>query len=279
MSLYLNQPIEHESIYASSARFDTGAPLTEDALFRVAPSIFEFEGHPDTTELFAPVPTISILRGLARAGFVPVGARQSGDGTFTKHLVRLRHVNDLAKPNVVNGTVMEIMLRNANDGSAAFEIFAALYRIICLNSLVAASREVDHIRVFHKGDVMIDVIEGVNRVLGSAELALVAPQEWPKRLLDQTTRDDMSRVSHTLRFNSDTPFTPKELLKPRRAEDDKNDLYSTFNVLQENIIKGGLSTYDNRGYTRIMKPITNIDRDVGINSELWRLAETVYETA
>jgi Domain of unknown function (DUF932) len=51
--------------------------------------------------------------------------------------------------------------------------------------------------------------------------------------------------AHILRFaDSDgkvtTPITPDQLLAPRRWEDAGNDLWRTFNRVQENVLAGGL---------------------------------------
>ncbi len=75
---------------------------------------------------------------------MPVGVKQgrTSDASkkdFTKHLIRLRRLDHDAKFSV-GDTVCEILLKNANDGTSAFDIMAGLFRIRCLNSLVAQTR-------------------------------------------------------------------------------------------------------------------------------------------
>lgn len=170
------------SIYTETARFDTGRALTETEMRRSVPSIFAVTGHESRSERFQPIPTIEVLRGLIREGFMPVGAKQSrsrteGKADFTKHLIRLRRIDD-GKVYNVGDTVCEILLKNANDGSSAYELMAGLFRIRCLNSLVAQTGTIDAIKVRHSGDVAGRVIEGTYRVLGEAERTLAAPQDW-----------------------------------------------------------------------------------------------------
>lgn len=62
------------NIYTETARFDTGRALTETEMRRIAPSIFAVTAHESRSERFQPIPTIEILRGLMREGFMPVGA-------------------------------------------------------------------------------------------------------------------------------------------------------------------------------------------------------------
>ncbi len=64
------------NIYSPNfARFDNSArSMTEDELRKAAPSIFAVEAHESRSERFQPIPTIEVLRGLMREGFMPVGA-------------------------------------------------------------------------------------------------------------------------------------------------------------------------------------------------------------
>ncbi|MET3615832.1 hypothetical protein ABID16_004179 [Rhizobium aquaticum] len=115
--------------------------MTEDETRRIAPSIFATVAHESRSERSKPIPAIEILRGLTKEGFVPVGAKQSssrieGKAAFTKHLIGLRHM-DGGKVYNVGDTICEILLKNANDGTSAYELMAGLFRIRCLNSLVA----------------------------------------------------------------------------------------------------------------------------------------------
>ena len=87
------------SIYTQTARFDTGRALTETEMRHIAPSIFAVTAHESRSERFKPIPTIEVLRGLMQEGFMPVGAKQSRSRTedkadFTKHLIRLRRIDD-----------------------------------------------------------------------------------------------------------------------------------------------------------------------------------------
>ncbi len=60
-------------------------------MHRVAPSIFGASAHEGRSERFQPIPTIEILPGSCKEGFVPVGAKRStnrveGNAAYTKHL-------------------------------------------------------------------------------------------------------------------------------------------------------------------------------------------------
>ena len=282
------------SVYAPrTARFDDGArALSEDEMRRAAPSIFAARPHPSRSERFCAISTIEVLRGLEQEGFFAVGARQSGsrDPTktdYTSHLIRLRRL-DNARQYRVGDVVCEIILRNANDGTSAYELMTGLFRIRCLNSLVARIATIDSIKVRHSGDALEKVIDGTYRVLGQAEAVLAAPRDWSRIALDCDARAALAASAHALRFGDSqgkvaTPIKPEQLLTPRRADDRADDLWTVMNVVQENVMRGGLSarapasTDQHGGWRRgrvvTTRAINNIDRDVKLNRGLWGLGE------
>jgi len=101
-----------------------------------------------------------------------------------------------------------------------------------------------------------------------------------------------AEAAHTVRFADSegkvsTPITAAQLLQPRRTEDTGTDLWKTFNRVQENTIKGGLTaraqdTFDNRGRRQrgrmvSTRQVKGIDQDVKLNRALWQLAERMAE--
>jgi hypothetical protein len=278
------------TVYASTARFDGSArALTEDELRQRAPSIFATTAHHSRSDRFQPIPTIDVVRALSREGFVPVGAKQSrateDRREHTKHLIRLRRIDDVAKYQT-GDTIAEILLKNANDGTAAYDLLAGLFKILCLNSLVAQTDTMDSLRVKHSGDVATKVIEGTYRVLDTAVAALEAPREWSTINLERDEQMAFAEAAHVARFgdaegNVATPIKPQQLLIARRTADQQPNLWNTFNVIQENAIKGGLSARgvdaNNRPRRSTTRAVNGIDQDVKLNKALFTLATKMAE--
>ena len=282
------------AVYAPrTARFDDGArALSQDEMRRAAPSIFAVQPHASRSERFRAIPTIEVLRGLEKEGFFAVGVKQSAprDGSktdYTKHMIRLRRF-DNARQYRVGDVVCEIILKNANDGTSAYELMAGLFRIRCLNSLVAQIATIDSIKVRHSGDAPQKVIDGTYRVLGQAGAVLAAPQDWSRIALDDDAKAALAASAHALRFGdadgrAATPIKPEQLLTPRRADDRGDDLWTTLNVIQENVIRGGVSARApaatdqhgrwRRGRLVTTRAVNNIDQDVKLNRALWGLGE------
>jgi hypothetical protein len=284
------------NLYApSTARFDTSArALTEAELMKVAPSVFAVDAHESRSERFQPIPTIEILRGLMAEGFQPVGARQSrtrdaSKRDYTKHAIRLRRLDD-GRNYSVGDTVFEIILKNANDGTAAYDLMAGLFRIRCLNSLVTQTATLDSLKVRHTGTpeaVRGKVIDGTYQVLKSAEIALAAPQDWGTIQLDRDEKQAFAEAAHVIRFgdgededasNAAKAFQPQQLLLPRRHDDRADDFWTQFNVVQENVIRGGLrARHRVNGRRPAMREVKGIDQDIKLNKALWILGQRMAE--
>jgi hypothetical protein len=281
-------------VYRAHDRINAQRALSEDEMRTIAPSIFAEQAHESRSERFRAIPTIEVLRGLGREGFVPVFVAQSRsrDETkrdFTKHLIRMRKLGTDLR---VDDTFAEIVIKNANDGSSAYDLMAGLWRVRCMNGMVAKTRTVDEVKVRHSGDAVAKVIEGTYRVLGEAENLLAAPQDWGRVAMPAEARQALAEAAHVLRFGDaegvvETPIQPTQLLAPRRADDRQNDLWTTFNVVQENVIRGGLraraaATIDERGRRQRGRMVTTrevkgIDQDVKLNKALWVLGERMAQ--
>jgi hypothetical protein len=75
-----------------------------------------------------------------------------------------------------------------------------------------------------------------------------------------------------LRMNTDRQpeqYEIMDILNPKRKADEGNSLWHTYNVLQENMIKGGFQL-NNRQARAINNPI----EDFNLNQGLWQLADT-----
>lgn len=274
------------SVYADSARFDKKQRgLSESDLMVLAPSIFSTEAHESRSERFAPIPTIEVLRRIAKDGFVPVGAKQSsardpGKAPFTKHLIRLRRLD--GKQRQVGDTIFEMLLKNANDGTAAYHLMGGLWRIRCMNSLVAKTKTLAEVTIRHTGDAPTEVLEASFRVLDQSDRILGAADNWGRINLSEPERLAFAKKAHKLRFDGKTygvasALPPAKLLEARRTGDQGSDLWTTFNVVQENIIRGGQEGegHDslNRACRYRSRPVNGIDADVTMNTSLWTLAD------
>jgi hypothetical protein len=127
------------------------------------------------------------------------------------------------------------------------------------------------------------VVDATFRVIADAERALVAPDAWSKIALKGEEQEVFANAAHQLRFPANaegvvtTAVRPGQLLEVRRTGDAANDLWTTFNRVQENAIRGGVHAIGTNaaGQRRrsTTREIKGIDQSTSLNRALWTLGE------
>lgn len=258
-------------------------PLDEDQMRVVAPSIFAEGKHVSRSDRYTYIPTIDVLRGLRKEGFEPYAVAQGfsripGKAEFTKHMVRMRHAGQVESRSEVN----EIILINSHDGASSYQMLAGVFRFVCSNGLVVGDI-VDDIRIPHRGDIRSDVIEGAFRVLEDFETVDAHAGAMKSLQLEPPEQLAFATAALTLRFGErfdaatglqrPAPITAQQLIESRRVEDAGDSLWSTFQRVQENIIRGGQRGRSVQGHRVHTRPVNSIDRAVSLNRAMWMLAE------
>jgi hypothetical protein len=86
----------------------------------------------------------------------------------------------------------------------------------------------------------------------------------------------MAKAALTYRFGEEfQPVNETQLLTPRRVQDQRNDLWTTYQRIQENLVKGGLTGRNATGKRARTRAVSGIDGDVKLNRALWVMAETM----
>ncbi len=267
------------------------SPLTIDALRVMVPSAFATQPHKSRSERYTYIPTSDVIEAMMREGFQPFkamqgGSRVEGKKEFTKHLIRFRHPD--MQGIAVNGNLPEVVLINSHDGTSAYKLMAGIFRMVCSNGLIIAESTIGSLSVPHKGDVVNRVIEGSFEIVGNSRKALDTITGWQNLQLTNGEQTAFAEAAHTIRFADaegkiDTPITASMLLGVRRAADDASDLYTTMNIVQENVLRGGLTARaprkpgEYRGRRVTTRTVNGIDQDVRLNRALWQLAERMAE--
>jgi len=264
--------------YSSSANqnyFRSAVPLGRDEIVRHAPSVLAEAAHESRGERYSFIPTIQVLDGLGKEGFQPFEVRQTrvrdqGRREHTKHLVRLRH------PSTIEASVQEvpeIILINSHDGTTSYQLLAGFFRMVCSNGLIAGD-VCNDIRVRHSGNVVDDVIEGSFRVLEDVKEIGSRIETYKSIILKPEEQSLFATASLQLRWDEGkAPVEAEHLLAPKRWEDNKPDLWTTFNRVQENMIKGGMRGRSATGRRMSTRAVSGVNENVRLNRALWTLAD------
>ncbi len=254
-------------------------PLNNVELRNIAPSLFQEQPYHEVSNKYHFIPTIEIVENLRSLNWYPVSVSEAGvknldkDG-FQQHYVRFQNFTDLLNPS---GNVVELLLFNSHDRSKSFTISAGIYRYVCSNGLVIADSVFDSYKIKHLGDRDNDVSNAVNKITEVKSKLLSKVSKFESIILTDDEKQAFLQSALPLRYSENlTLDNPNELLAPLRVEDTKDDLYTTLNVLQENLLSSKISGYNKEtGRKFTSKEITSISKDVEINKGLWDIAERI----
>jgi len=253
-------------------------PLTDQELLAKAPTLFTQEPHFEVSDKYHFIPTIDVINEIKSHNWYPMSVQEASvkevsKNGYQKHLVRFRHFDDLLHPRE---NAMELLLFNSHDRSTAFSISAGIYRFVCANGLVIADSVFESHTIKHIGDRDNDVrgaIEGIVSFKPQLENKI---DTFNTIILSTQEKLAFAKSAIGFRFDEHLEVDPHDLLIPHRVEDEKDDLYTTLNVIQENLLQGNISGKNRETGRRFTsKQITSIGKDVEVNQSLWNMAERI----
>ena len=238
------------------------------------PAVFAEQAASTVSDKYTFIPTTRILGVLEDEGWIPTSASQvnshkEGNKQFAKHLIRLRR--DEAIQPEVNKTIPEIVLFNSHNGKSNYDLRMGLYRFVCSNGMVVSDAEFGSIKIRHMGYTDEQVVKASQEFIDNSTRIMNVVNEWQDVKLDRDEMRSFGREAAKLRFEDPDDLTINTVLQPRRGEDMASDLWTVFNRTQENLIQGGFLVTGGR---RRSRAITNIDKNIDINTSLWDLASS-----
>ena len=260
--------------------------LTNEQILTNAPSVFATAPHHEVSDRYGFMPTINVIDALRNEGWMPVDAtqknvRDQSKRELTTHLLRFRRLeNDIS----VGDSVVEILLKNSHDRSSAFVLHAGIFRMACANGIVIADSTFNKLSVRHGKNVVGDIIEGSYEVIDEVPAIADHVEGMQETNLSEEERAIFALTAfnfahgerdENVDLTSDLSIT-NQMLRPKRRSDTGTDLWSTFNVIQENIIRGGIRTakLNDKGRVRrsTKRAVGNIDKNIKLNKAIWEMA-------
>ncbi len=149
------------------------------------------------------------------------------------------------------------------------------FRFVCQNGCVCG-QSLGEVRVPHRGNVVDRVIEGAYEVVGVFDRIEEKRDAMQSLVLPPPARQALAQAALTYRYGDEhQPVTTADILTPRRREDYGKDLWSAYQTIQENMLKGGISGRSAKGKRIHTRAIHSIDTDIKLNRALWVMAETM----
>jgi hypothetical protein len=261
----------------------TGQPLGLEGIRQVCPAVFAPGPHESRGPRYAYVPTIEPLTALLDNGWGVYEASQQRSRAadrdpYTKHMLRLRRL-DCFEMKQSDG-VAEVILINAHDGTAAYQIKAGYFRFVCSNGIIAGNTMAG-IKVVHSiGRQTSDEVLGAahHMVTERFPLLLAAVQRFQGIELDTAHQYRLAQKALDLRYPNVLPrFDVAATLHARREEDRQPTLWNILNRVQENVIYGGWEGESMGGRRSAVRPVERVSAVTAINGGIWDEAFAIAE--
>jgi hypothetical protein len=203
---------------------------------------------------------------LAEFGFFESKYHQSKGTGFQKHLSIFERETDTDEDGRFN-----LMLLNSHNGSSSLRLEAGYFRVLCENQLVHGKVGV---RIPHRGQALDRFGEAIPLVLQQMQQFKETKARLRDKTIDEEAQLELAYFALQLR-GLDTDgldelsalWNQKNILTSRRSQDRGPSAWHRFNVVQENIIKGGVRLFQGEHY-KMLRPITAAERLLDVNQRL-----------
>jgi hypothetical protein len=270
-----------------------------DEIRRRCPVAFATEPTNDkVTEKYVLASTATVIKDMEKLGWKVIDAKQrkprkAEDKRFSFHMIAFQNPDVSIVKTLDDGTTEiecwpRIILTNSHDGKNSFKFMVGLFRLVCSNGLIVSTQNFSDVRIRHINYTFEELREVVNKAIEALPTQIMLLNDMrATELTDKEKRSlalDMLRIKRHDDKLEVADETIEEMLTPVRKEDEGNDLFTVFNIIQEKLVKGGftLTKKDSDKKGRKVRPVKSFAADLYLNEELFKKASEympLYEAA
>lgn len=230
--------------------------------------------HTNVSDRYVFLDSRDVIKEMADLGFQVAGFRRpvtrTARGPYGLHEIDFRLPGDIAKPADL---VPRILFLNSYDGSKKAQLIAGIFRLVCANGLVAGNPSHQE-KIIHVGDFARSLANRLREVGEETRMIMDKAREFSEIILSPGQVLEFAEEGRRLRDPEGLiDISPKVLALPRRREDVRDDLWTVFNRVQENLIKGGLPIRNAKGKVTDLRGVNHIQASNKLNGDLWELME------
>ena len=162
-----------------------------------------------------------------------------------------------------------LMLLNSHDGTSSLRLEAGFFRILCENQLVHGEAG---IRVTHRGDALSKLEQSIPLLFKQLEDFKALRDRLRGQAISHDLQTALAELACELRGVDLTERNICNFIRPRRRADTGLDAWTNYNVVQENVVRGGIRAEktDKSGETtyRKLTALSATDRIMEVNKAL-----------
>lgn len=251
--------------------------LTKTELQKKAPAIYTTSKKPELSTRYSFFNTENLIDNFEKLGWYPVKADQiksKNSVNYGKHMLRFSQ-------NIVDTTtkdlIPEIVVFNSHNGRSKLSIQLGLFRFVCSNGLIVCDTNYLKVDVKHIGIDLESLKSIIDQILKAFNNIKSKIDQYKNTQLSYSDTFNFAEKAINMIYDTENKtYIPENILNPVRKEDEKADLFTVMNVIQENILNGN-STYIKNNKIRKSRKIKSIDKDLKINTLLWALMDNFLQ--
>lgn len=274
-------------------KFDKGLNqiITKQQIRQKCPVAFkQAPTNPEVSNKYLFVNTETIIDDLSKLGWYPVTAAQrkskGKDTIYSKHMISFQNPDIIIRGVNGDDAYPRIILTNSHDGLQSFQFSVGIFRLACSNGLIIATDKFSEFKIKHKGYTFQELRNIVSETVKDLPNKVEVLNKMRARTLTTKEKQDLALNAMLIRAGIDIKsdkakqfkydqVTLDEILEPNRPQDQGDDLWRTFNVVQEKIVKGDFHAALTGAKVRKVRPIKSFVTDLKVNKELFKLATSL----
>jgi hypothetical protein len=243
-------------------------------------SYLQTNRHGNVSDRFNVVQPASIGQAMTNHGLNIVSlstgrAKHADKADFQRTLSRYRG------PEIAQGVFLDVVYDSKHMGRGVDKILLGIYRMICTNGLFVGMNFFKH-EIRHSGHTYDSINAGIAAALTMQDSIARTIERMQRTQLDASQKEAFALEAVKLLTPANALQVRHRLLAPRRLDDQSNDLWTVYNVVQENGVQGRNVAYtlqdtDSNGlpnvramHARQIKP--NTGKDADFNQALFDVA-------
>jgi hypothetical protein len=208
-------------------------------------------------------------QGLKLADVIESKIRKNKDlrQGYQKHVLRF----DTGLSNAHGN--LQVLAINSHEGSSALTFRMGFFRLVCSNGLIIGSDLIPQIKVRHTANGLLKLNDSVEELMQWRTVAMDNIDKMSSKKLSSEEFEALVMNSAKIRMGEKFSDKIVPLFETKRYEDNSRDLFTVFNVIQENVMRTGFYALNkDTNTTTKIRAIKGVNASLELNTALYNEA-------
>jgi hypothetical protein len=186
---------------------------------------------------------------------------------YQKHVMRFNTGLTNAHGN------LQVLAINSHEGSSALTFRMGFFRLVCSNGLIIGNDLIPQIKVRHTQNGLLKLNDSVEELMQWQRVAMDNIDKMSNKKLSSEEFESLVMNSAKIRMGDKFSDKIAPLFEVKRYQDQSKDLFTVFNVIQENVMRTGFYALnkDTNTATKI-RAIKGVNASLELNTALYNEA-------